>query len=96
MTDRAAIFQEWFAVGPAASRVLDALYGHGGKPVDHGTLMAAGGQTMNGLNLTIKRLREAMDRGSIENIFRQGFYLTQAGLADCDKALADAAKRRVA
>lgn len=93
MTDRAAIFQEWFAVGPAASRVLAALYDGEGCSRSHCALMVAGGQTMNGLHLTIKRLRDAMDAGSIANIFREGYRLTDAGLADCGRALADAAAR---
>ncbi|HYF06362.1 MAG TPA: hypothetical protein VD970_01990 [Acetobacteraceae bacterium] len=93
MTDRAILFAEWFGVGPAAARVCSTLYEAQGAVVPFPALMAAGRQGRNGLNLSIKRLRAAMDPGSIGNVHGRGFYMTEIGLADCHAALRDAFAR---
>lgn len=93
MTDRAAIFQEWFSVPPSAARVVSRLHAARGVVVYHATLRVDARQTQNGLNLSIKKLREAMDEGAIANVWSAGFKLSPAGIADCDRALADAAQR---
>ncbi|MDB5448078.1 MAG: hypothetical protein JWQ97_3395 [Phenylobacterium sp.] len=93
MTDRAEVFREWFAVTPSASRILDALYEASGRVVAHQVLRAVSQQTRNGVELSIKFLRAAMDPGAIANEMGEGYRLTLAGLKDCDRALEDAVQR---
>lgn len=84
---------EWFGVPPAAGRVAARLYSARGVVVYHEALVIAARQTRNGLNLSIKRLRDAMDEGAIVSVYRVGLRMTATGLADCDRAIADAAAR---
>lgn len=92
----AAIFKEWFCVGPAASRVIAALYEGGGEVVPTDDLVAASRQTLHGFRVSLVHLRSAMDAGSIKLRRDRGYWLTEVGLADCRAALADFEARAAA
>lgn len=96
VTDRAQIFKAWFAVMPAASRLLVALHDAAGEVVPFADLIQASGQTSNGVTLSIKLLRDAMDVGSIRNVNGVGYRLTAVGMADCEAAITDATRERAA
>lgn len=92
-TDAVATLREWFAVPPSAARLVARLYAAGGKVVEHHDCRRAAGQTTNGINLSVKLLRAAMEPGAIANEHCVGYRLTPTGIADCDRAMADAATR---
>lgn len=92
----ALIFREWLGVPPSAGRVLAALYLAEGRVVRHADLGAAARQTGNGLALSIKHLRRAMEREAIVCVWGTGYRLGAPGVADCENALADARQRRAA
>lgn len=96
MTPAALMYSAWLGVPPAAGRVMAALCEASGRPVSHDDLQAASGQTRNGLYLSIRRLRLALEPRALVNKYGQGFRLTAAGLAERDAALADAATLEVA
>lgn len=86
-----AALKAWLAVPPSAARVLAAMFAARGEVVPRGDLMASGGQTRAGLELSIKILRAAMDAAAIVNVPTVGFRLTSSGVAECERAVADAA-----
>lgn len=92
MIDHASAFREWFRVPPAAVRILVALHDAGGETLSFPDLITASGQTANGVNLSIKFLRAAMDPLSIMNVSGVGYRLAEIGARDCEAALADAAR----
>lgn len=96
MSPIASIYAAWLGVPPAAGRVMAALCAANGRPVSHDDLQAASGQTRNGLYLSIRRLRLALEPGALVNKYAEGFRLTAVGLAERDAALADAATLEVA
>lgn len=89
----AEILTEWLGVSPAAGRVAARLYEGGGAVVTYADLMAAAGPTRNGLDLSIGKLRRAMEPGAIANEHGEGFRLTLAGMEDCRAAMRDAQVR---
>jgi len=90
------IFREWFGVGPAAGRIAAALFAAGGETVLRADLVVASGQTSHGLDMSIKKLRQAMEPGAIINARGKGYRLKRVGRADCERALADALERLAA
>ncbi len=96
MTPRAQVFKEWWAIRPAACRVAEILYDARGALVPTSELMKRAEQTRHGLEFSIRQLRFAMDGRSIINVMGEGFYMTTTGLAECDRALRDAAGREQA
>lgn len=90
MTDHFKAFRSWFAATPAGTRILVALYDAGGETLTYADLTTASGQTVNGVNLSIKFLRRQMDPGSVMNVSGVGFRLSAIGARDCAAALADA------
>lgn len=94
MSEPCEILRQWFGLGPAAGRLIATLYAAQGAPVSFDGLVAAVRQTRNGTALSLKRARAAMDAGSIETSRKAGgYWLTAVGVADCERALADAASR---
>ncbi len=96
MIDRAAIFREWFGLGPAAGRLIAALYEADGAVVRLNDLATARGQTVNGTNLSLKKVRAAMEPDAIRAQRLAGYWMSEEGFADCRRALADAERRGIA
>lgn len=96
MNQRAAIFREWFGLGPAAGRLIAALFEADGAVVRLADLAEACGQTINGTNLTLKKARAAMEPGAIPAQRLIGYWMSETGFEDCRRALADAERRGVA
>ncbi|CAN7306253.1 hypothetical protein LJR164_001608 [Phenylobacterium sp. LjRoot164] len=91
-----AIIKEWFAVSPAAARVVVTLYEAGGKAVAIEDLAAAVGQTVKGLRASLVELRASMDKGSVSCARSVGYRLTPVGRADVEAACADYLRRAAA
>jgi hypothetical protein len=92
----AAVFKDWLAVKPAAGRALAVLYEAAGELVPIEDMLRSTGQTRNGLYLSTRDLRQTMDRGAIKNEHGVGYRLTEVGMAECRRALADASQTQVA
>jgi hypothetical protein len=91
-----AIFLEWFALTRTRARMVTMLYEARGDVVTPAQLASVGPVTVSGLEHHLKAIRAAMDPGAVRNEPGVGYRLTGVGVADCDNALIDAQRRRVA
>lgn len=82
--------QTWFGVPIASARIANALFAASGW-LTRDDLVAASGRTINGMHLSLKLLRAAMEPDSVEYVTGHGYRLTEAGRADCGAGLAERA-----
>lgn len=82
-------FIAWFAVDNSAARFLAELYSFHGLTVRHDYLTAKLGVSLGSLRMSSHDLRQAMDPDSLVAIYGIGYRLTQTGLEDCRRAIAD-------
>lgn len=91
-----SIFQEWFGTTAKPAHLLTILYEANGEFITHADLQISMRQSRAGLDFSLKQLRAAMEPGAIRCEIGRGYWLSVAGRADCDAALANAQKRGVA
>lgn len=90
--EHAAIFAEWFGIGPAAGRVCAALYSADTRPLTLGQIRSRIPHARATLSAALVALRLAMDPGDfITDGLR--YALTETGMDDCNAAIADAGQR---
>lgn len=94
--NRATAFAEWLGVDSAAAAMLDELYTLKGLTVRHEHLCRRLDCTLAALRTRALDLHQAMDPRSLVAIWAVGYRLTPIGVADCDRALSDAAQRDTA
>lgn len=92
---RAAIFSEWYGIGPVAGRVCAALYAADTRPLTVPAMRVQLGHMTDTLRAGIVALRAAMDPGELITDGLR-YALTEAGIDDCNAALADARARGIA
>jgi hypothetical protein len=87
-TPAAAAFAEWFGLNPTAARILAALHGAGGEPLDLHALTEAGRGSRPAATQALAAIREALDPGALEARDRTAFRLAPRGRAECAAAIA--------
>lgn len=85
----AQAFALYFGINPLPARLLAELYGARG-PVTHEVLIGRLVTTLAALRTAISEVREAMDPGAYQTLYGYGYQLTAGGMAECERALAEA------
>jgi hypothetical protein len=90
--DRAALFAEWYGVGPVAGRVCAALYSADTRPLTVDEIRREILHAPASVRAALVALRQAMDPGALVTDGLR-YALTDDGMDDCYAAIADARRR---